>query len=135
MSKDEKRRRRVCIVLAATVAVGGLLSIWGVVGFRGGKPANADCVSTHECRQGLRCLDPDNGGPVDYGGGFCMDPLAFTRNERNVACQVDEAGCRWNGLCTSWRGKCVARSNADCVNSVVCTKQGRCRAANGRCVK
>jgi hypothetical protein len=43
-------------------------------------------------------------------------------------------GCKDSGFCSSDGQDCVALADADCVDSLACTENGRCRAVDGACV-
>lgn len=119
---------RLLILALVTVAA---------LGCDGGAEGDA-CVSTHQCKQGLKCVSY-SGGPTYGGSGVCRDLVAqlkeLKKSRSDERCQLDESLCRWHGRCRSRGGKCIAGSDADCIKSVVCKKRGWCTARGGRCVK
>jgi hypothetical protein len=119
--------------------------------------AGNSCVETRDCRDGLGCVADDEGrrfcrdcldcecqperlrapGMNPYRrmceGSGCMGPgLLGPVPASPEACRTSGL-CSWEGECGVAGGRCVAVSDADCRRSTACRRQARCVVREGRC--
>ena len=81
------------------------------------------CSKTADCASSLKCIDLK-----------CVD----IKGEADKKCR-QALECKKFGLCSSQDGKCIAASNADCEQSLLCQisrgagSKDNCEAKNGEC--
>lgn len=87
----------------------------------GGSCGGATDVS---CKQSLGCTE----------SGICSESFGVCRRCQSSGCRTGQyAPCKISGQCDAWRGICVPRSDADCLQSTACKVAGLCRHVGVAC--